>query len=505
MRRPRTIGAAGAALVLAGAAAVLAVTQPAQAATGAPLPAHVFAPYFEAYNGNSLSGLASQSGNKYLTLAFIQAATQGSCTVYWDGDTSTPISSATYGSDINTIRAGGGDVVPSFGGYAADNGGTEIADSCTSVSSIAAAYENVITTYNVTRIDLDTEDNSLTNTAGIDRRNKAIKQVEDWAASNGRTVQFVYTLPTTTAGLADSGLAVLRNAVANNARIDIVNIMTFDYYDNANHSNMAGDTVNAATGLRNQLAGLYPAKTSAQLWSMVGVTEMIGVDDFGPGETFTLANATSVLNWATGQGIAELSFWALQRDNGGCPGAAAADNCSSVTQSTWQFSHIFEPFSGGTTGTPTATPTTTSPTATPSPTPTGGGTCTAPAWNAGTAYVGGSTVSYAGHTYTAKWWTQGEQPNTHSGPYDVWVDKGACGSASPTPTGTGTPTPTPTRTTTPTPTPTATGAYPAWVPNHAYTVGDRVSYAGRNYQCLQSHTSQVGWEPPNVPALWQAL
>jgi chitinase len=55
------------------------------------------------------------------------------------------------------------------------------------------------------------------------------------------------------------------------------------------------------------------------------------------------------------------------------------------------------------------------------------------------------------------------------------------------------------------PTPTATGQYPAWVPNHAYAVGDRVSYGGHNYQCLQAHTSMVGWEPPNVPALWWYL
>ncbi|WP_349290090.1 carbohydrate-binding protein [Thermoanaerobacterium thermosaccharolyticum] len=23
------------------------------------------------------------------------------------------------------------------------------------------------------------------------------------------------------------------------------------------------------------------------------------------------------------------------------------------------------------------------------------------------------------------------------------------------------------------------------------------------YKCIQAHTSLVGWEPPNVPALWQ--
>ena len=25
------------------------------------------------------------------------------------------------------------------------------------------------------------------------------------------------------------------------------------------------------------------------------------------------------------------------------------------------------------------------------------------------------------------------------------------------------------------------------------------------YKCIQAHTSQVGWEPPNVPALWQPV
>jgi hypothetical protein len=367
MRRSRLLRALGAAVVVAGSTlTALVVTHSASAATGTPLPAHVFAPYFEAYNGDSLSGLASQSGNKYLTMAFIQTASQGSCTVFWNGDTSLPIASSSFGSDITTIRNSGGDVVPSFGGFAADDTGTEIADSCTDVSQIAAQYEKVITTYNITRIDLDTEDLSLSNTAGIDRRNKAIKMVEDWAATNGRTVQFVYTLPTSVQGLVDGSggeLPVLRNAVSNGARIDVVNIMTFDYFDNAAHE-MANDTKTAAAAVHNQLATLYPSKSSAQLWNMIGVTEMPGVDDFGPAETFTTADAPTVETWAASQGLAELSMWALQRDNGSCPGGAAADNCSGIAQSTWQFSHAWQPFtSGGSTTSP-------SPTRTASPSPT---------------------------------------------------------------------------------------------------------------------------------------
>lgn len=41
-----------------------------------------------------------------------------------------------------------------------------------------------------------------------------------------------------------------------------------------------------------------------------------------------------------------------------------------------------------------------------------------------------------------------------------------------------------------------------WAPGVAYKIGDEVSYNGATYQCLQAHTSMVGWEPANVPALW---
>src|SRR5438309_7937071 len=47
-----------------------------------------------------------------------------------------------------------------------------------------------------------------------------------------------------------------------------------------------------------------------------------------------------------------------------------------------------------------------------------------------------------------------------------------------------------------------TQAQAAWQPNTAYSVGTLVTYGGHTYKCQQAHTSQVGWEPPNTPALW---
>lgn len=44
-----------------------------------------------------------------------------------------------------------------------------------------------------------------------------------------------------------------------------------------------------------------------------------------------------------------------------------------------------------------------------------------------------------------------------------------------------------------------------WKSGVAYKVGDVVVYQGANYQCLQAHTSQAGWMPSAVPALWKQL
>jgi Glycosyl hydrolases family 18 len=347
--RNRMAGAVAATVAAVATAALVASGGMAQASAAPafsprPLPAHIFAPYFEGYTTDNPATLSAESGDKYLTLAFIQTPAPGSCTIDWNGDASTPIAWSTYGAAIAKMRAAGGDVIPSFGGYGADHAGEEIADSCTSVAKIAADYEQVVTTYGVTRLDFDVEDFSQSNPAGVNRRNEAIHLVEQWAARQHRTVQFVYTIGTNMTGLdVPDGVSVLQNAVADDAQISIVNIMTFDYYDGVPHE-MGKDTITAATAVIQQLRTVYPHKTTSELWHMLGITEMVGIDDYGPPEILTPADAVFVEHWAAATGIAELSFWALERDNGGCVGTAGSDSCSGVAQKTWQFSHDFQPF-----------------------------------------------------------------------------------------------------------------------------------------------------------------
>jgi hypothetical protein len=323
----------------------------ASVAMGAtPLPAHVYAPYFEMWTTDSMSGVAQASGAHYLTLAFVETTSKSSCTLAWNGSSTQTIAAGTFMTDITAVRSLGGDVIPSFGGWSADQGGTEVGDSCKSVTSIADAYKQLVTIYGVTRLDMDIEGRSLTKADGIDRRNQALKLLQDWNPS----VQVQYTLPTGRNGLEASGLAVLQNAKDRGVRVDVVNPMVFDYYDRAG-LDMGDSAISALRGIHTQLMSLYaPAKTDAQVWAMQGATIMNGLDDYPrKTESTSVQDAQQLFAFANDPmgpsgtvKMSTLSMWAIQRDNGGCPGSTGSNDCSGIVQNTWDFSHVLNPFTG---------------------------------------------------------------------------------------------------------------------------------------------------------------
>lgn len=47
--------------------------------------------------------------------------------------------------------------------------------------------------------------------------------------------------------------------------------------------------------------------------------------------------------------------------------------------------------------------------------------------------------------------------------------------------------------------------YPQWEEGVEYATHKKVQYMEKLYRCLQSHTSQAGWEPDVVPALWTVI
>jgi chitinase len=284
------------------------------------------APYIDVSpgSGSAIMQLASNgSGNKHYTLAFILGR---GCSASWFGTFEMNTAEAdAIGTRINELRAAGGDVIISFGGAAAP----ELADVCPDAASLQAQYQAVVTKYHPYAVDMDIEDFPPT---AIDNRNKALKGLE--AANPGLRVH--YTLGVLETGFTQPQMDVLNNARTNGTRVDLVNIMAMDYGHAV--SDMYAAAVSAAQGSRSWMNS--NGFSSAQL----GITPMIGVND-SAGETFTLANATSLASWSNSNGVTLLAFWSVGRDNGGCPGGGAASpSCSGISQSNFQFSSIFHGF-----------------------------------------------------------------------------------------------------------------------------------------------------------------
>ena len=84
---------------------------------------------------------------------------------------------------------------------------------------------------------------------------------------------------------------------------------------------MGQAAINAATNTHTQLASIFPSLSSAQLWNMEAMTLLPGIDDYPKKtEVTSLSDAQSMLNFAQANNMNLLSIWAIQRDNGGCPG-----------------------------------------------------------------------------------------------------------------------------------------------------------------------------------------
>ena len=326
--RPKRLLAIASAVALGTVGLVLGINTQASAAAnpGPGFPAHFSAPYAETWlSSSTLMAAYNATGNKYYTLAFI--ISQGTCNAALNGDTA--ITDAGWNGAVNSLRASGGDVMVSFGGAS----GTELT-SCGTVATMQAQYKRVIDQFNLTRIDLDIEGSILGDTASNDRRNQALANLQAQYASAGRTLAVDYTLPVNPTGLESNSLSLLNNAKSHNLNMSLVNIMTMDY---GPAMDMGAAAVQAANALHTQLGQIWTTKTSAQLWAMEGNTPMIGVNDTSA-EVFTTGNASTLESFAASNGIQELSFWSLGRDNQGSSG---------TPQSNYQFTNTFKAINGG--------------------------------------------------------------------------------------------------------------------------------------------------------------
>ncbi|MEE4541298.1 chitinase [Streptomyces sp. V4-01] len=407
--------ASATALTLATAGAVFALAPAGNAAATSP---YAVAPYVDM--SNSQEGLLDTAitghGLKAYTAAFVLGS---GCNQIW-GDT-LPIGNDSFTDPlIAKAKSEGASLIISSGGAS----GLPLAWTCSTQSSIDAGYQALINDYGVTQLDFDIEGAAIADTAAAARQMQAMK---DLKASNP-SLKFSVTLPVLTSGLTNDGVNIIKAAKNAGVKIDVVNIMTMDFYAGTG-TEMGQGSVAAAQATLSQMQSV----DSTYGYANLGITPMIGKND--DGSTFTLADAQTVESFAAQHGVARLAFWSVNRDQP-CSGSAnSLSTCSEISQSSLAFTDAFLRYTGGsggtttggtTTGGTTTGGTTTGGTTTGGTTTGGGGTtCTTASWSSSQIYTGGNTASWKGHNWKAKWWTQGEEPGT-TGEWGVWQDLGAC-------------------------------------------------------------------------------
>jgi chitinase len=354
----------------------------------------------------SAAAIMDATGLKAFQLAFVLAPGGGGCSPTWGG--TSPVSSDTaVGAVIDAIRAKGGDVSISIGGY----GGTKLGQACPDSAATAAAYQQVITKYKLKAIDFDLEEPEYENTAAVSHEIGAAKILQQ--NNPGLYVSV------TTAGTADGtgwfGKQMLLEAKSQGFTPNNFSIMPFDGGFNGAASQAA-----ALTNFNSILQSTF-GWSAATAYAHEGFSGMNGRSDTG--EYFSQADFQTVLDYATGHGMDRFTFWSLNRDRPCSPpdNGTTSGTCGSVPQAAWDFAKYSVKFAGATP--PTAPPT--APPTSPPATPPGGGSCTAAAWTAGAVYTQGNEVSHAGHAWKAKWWTQNEEPSAAT-TWGAWQDEGPC-------------------------------------------------------------------------------
>ncbi|MFJ9950032.1 chitinase [Kitasatospora sp. NPDC091207] len=292
-------------------------------------PTRFTAPYVEAWGSPDVLERAHRElGLSYFTLGFV--ISDGGCEGALDG--TIPIAEPGWPESVAGLRAAGGDVIVSLGGGA----GTELARACSSVDALVGAYRRVVEAFDLRRIDLDIEGPTLEDDAANERRTRALARLQREYAAEGRRLAVHYTLPTHPHGLSDPALRLLFDARDRGLEIDLVNIMTMDYGPDFD---MGRTAIGAAKGLHEQLAGIWPGKSAAQLWAMEGNTPMVGVND-AVNEVFSTADAIELAAFADETGIRILSYWSLGRDRA-CPvPGVLAEDCSGTAQEAGDFARL---------------------------------------------------------------------------------------------------------------------------------------------------------------------
>ena len=187
--------------------------------------------------------MLGDSGLHALTLAFILS--RGACNPEWDGRR--PLLGGVDQAAIEQVRAAGGEVDVSFGGWS----GKKLGSACHTPQALAGAYEKVIDAYSLNAIDIDIEHNELRSAKVRLRVIEALVLVH--AADPG--VEISITFPSTQSGPEASGRSLISDAAGAGLHPDSWTIMPFDFGPPV--GTMAAASIQALEALAGELESAY--------------------------------------------------------------------------------------------------------------------------------------------------------------------------------------------------------------------------------------------------------
>jgi chitinase len=317
--------------MLAGCACALIAlgSSPAAAATQ---PVELAAPYEYLGWGDPQppASVLSSTGVQDLTMAFVLS--HGKCSPEWDGER--PLGGGKDQAAIESIRAAGGDVDVSFGGWS----GKKLGSTCKTPEALAAAYQKVIDAYSLKAIDVDIEHGEFTNAKTRQRVIAALASIQK--ADPG--IEISVTFGTAEAGPEADGRSLIADGAALGFQPSSWTIMPFDF--GRPLTDMGHASITAVEGLARDIASAYGV-SQAFAYEHAGISSMNGHTDEAS-EVVSLEDFETMFSFAQQNHLARLTFWAVNRDRPCRTGGAPEEECSEISQSPFAFSDVVARYHG---------------------------------------------------------------------------------------------------------------------------------------------------------------
>jgi chitinase len=289
-----------------------------------------FSPYAQIslYDGDQLIKTLKSLNLREIILAFIQDGKK--CVPSWDGSYYNSLTDQKYIKIFKLLKENSIQYHISIGG--AD--GNDLSNRCTTSIELFQAYEKIYNLYHPFGLDFDLESHILSKPKSIKKIIQAIKIFH----TKYTNVLLTLNIPTMPYSIENRTKKLIKDLAAHQITFT-VNLLAMSYHKKYNQ-NMAKYAIQAVNNLRFFLNSVYPKKETKEIWKIIHITPMIGINDI-KNEVFTIANVSELKNFADKVKVGGLHMRSLDRDKP-CENKTSIHLCSGInTQKYFDFTKTF--------------------------------------------------------------------------------------------------------------------------------------------------------------------